>query len=87
MHDLDPIAISKHRFWPSIAAHDLLIQLDRHPLRRKRQFAHQLAQLQFVGNFACFTVDLNLQCLSMKRSRRQDHAAQLGRLSVGLCAE
>src|SRR5260370_13873291 len=61
MNNLDPVPVRKHRFWPVVAAHDLLIQLDRNAFRRQRKFLYQLAQLQSVANFADFTIDLNLQ--------------------------
>ena len=87
MDNLNPIAVRQHRRLPEVPAHDFLIQLDRNAFRRERKFANQLAQVQFVGNFPRFTVDVNSQCLPSNSSRRQDHAAQFGRLSIGLGAQ
>ena len=85
--NLKPVTVRQQRLWPVVSAHDLLIQLNCNPFRRQREFAYQLAELQFVGHLTRFTVDLNLQCLSLSSSGRQDHAAQLGRLSIGLGAQ
>lgn len=69
MNDLDPVAVRNDRFDPFFAAHDLLVVLDRNSLGRQRQLGDQATERKPVRNFLRFSVDLNLQCLSLIEAR------------------